>query len=120
MPEKLTIGTRKAFEKNYAFPYEKQQIESEIIYVCNKGSEWARANEVLILRCQEGTWTAYDGEVSADGNILLCRQAVFRCVETDITQPGWHTWQTNELANRDNTGFSIEWQGELKAETRAP
>ena len=49
MPERLTIGTKKAFEGNYAFPYEKRQIDAETIYVCNKGSEWARANEVLIL-----------------------------------------------------------------------
>ena len=50
MPEHLTIGTKTAFEKNYPFPYEKTQIGSETIYVCTKGSEWARKNEVLVLR----------------------------------------------------------------------
>ena len=54
MPERLTIGTRKAFENNYAFPYEKKQIGSETIYVCTKGNEWARSNEVLVLRCEMG------------------------------------------------------------------
>ena len=49
MPERLTIGTKKAFENNYPFPYEKKQIGSETIYVCTKGSEWARTNEVLVL-----------------------------------------------------------------------
>ena len=34
MPERLTIGTKKEFEKNYPFPYEKKQIGSETMYVC--------------------------------------------------------------------------------------
>ena len=46
MPERLTIGTKKAFEKNYAFPYEKKHIGSETIYVCTKGSDRARSNEL--------------------------------------------------------------------------
>ena len=51
MPEHLTIGTQKAFDNNYAFPYKKLQIGSETIYVCTKGSQRARAGEVLVLRC---------------------------------------------------------------------
>ena len=98
MPEPLTMATKKAFEKNYPFPYEKKQIGSETIYVCTKGSEWARRNEVLVLRCERGTWTAFDSAVSADGLTLQCRQPVFRCLATDITQPGWHDWQTNHVA----------------------
>ena len=91
MPERLTIGTKKAFENNYPFAYEKKEIGSETIYVCTKGSEWARTNEVLVLRCEAGIWTAFDSAVSADGLTLQCRQPVFRCLATDITQPGWHT-----------------------------
>ena len=72
MPEHLTIGTKKAFEKNYPFPYEKTQIGSETIYVCTKGSQWARTSEVLVLRCVTGTWTAFDSAVSADGLTLQC------------------------------------------------
>ena len=94
MPEHLTIGTQKAFENNYAFPYQKTQIGSETIYVCTKGSEWARTSEVLVLRCvttqdnSPGTWAAFDSAVSANGSTLQCRQPVFRCLATDITQPG--------------------------------
>ena len=120
MPERLTIGTTKAFEKNYPFPYEKRQIASETIYVCTKGSEWARRNEVLVLRCERGTWTAFDSAVSADGLTLQCRQPVFRCLATDITQPGLHNWQTNYAANPDNAGLEEDWQGALWAETRVP
>ena len=88
MPKHLTIGTQKAFQRNYAFPYEKKQIGSETIYVCTKGSEWARRDEVLVLRCERGTWTAFDSAVSAGGSTLQSRQPVFRCLATDITQPG--------------------------------
>ena len=120
MPERLTIGTKKAFEKNYPFPYEMKQIGSETIYVCTKGSEWARRNEVLVLRCETGTWTAFDSAVSADGLTLQCRQPVFRCLATDITQPGWHKWQTNHAACPNDAGLAVDWHGALWAETRVP
>ena len=120
MPERLTIGTKKAFQKNYPFPYQKKQIGSETIYVCTKGSEWARPNEVLVLRCERGMWTAFDSAVSADGVTLQCRQPVFRCLATDITQPGWHQWQTNYAASPTDACLSVDWQGALWAETRVP
>ena len=126
MPEHLTIGTKKAFEKNYAFPYEKKQIGSETIYVCTKGSQWARTSEVLVLRCvtkqdgSPGTWTAFDSAVSADGSTLQCRQPVFRCLATDITQPGCHKWETNCAADPNDAGPSADWQGARWAETRVP
>ena len=118
MPEHLTIGTKKAFKNGYAYPYELHQIASEPIYVCNKGSEWARPAEFLILRHSPGNWIAFDGSRSADGSTFHCRQAVFRCHE-DITLPGWHERQTNYAANAsDSTGIPPDWQGALWAETR--
>ena len=120
MPERLAIGTQKAFENNYPFPYEKKQIGSETIYVCTKGSEWARGNEVLVLRCESGTWTAFDSAVSANGLTLQRRQAVFCCLETDITQPGWYQWHMNVAAGVNEAGLSVDWQGPLWAETRVP
>ena len=119
LPEHLAIGTLKAFEKNYAFTYEKQQINSEIIYVCDRGSKWARTNEVLVLRCQQGTWTAYDSDVNADGKTHQCRQAVFRCRDgADMAEPGWHCWEINDVASPNDTGVSVDWQTEVWAETR--
>ena len=53
MPEHLTIGTKIAFEKNYPSPYEKKQIGAEPIYVCTKGSQWARTSEVWVLLMRE-------------------------------------------------------------------
>ena len=120
MPEHLTIGTKKAFKNGYAFPYEKKKIGSETVYVCNKGSEWARSDEVLVLRCEGGTWTAYDSAVSADGSTLQCRQPIIRCLATDITQPGMHKWQGNVAADYNEAGRSVDWQGTLWAETRVP
>ena len=120
MPERLIIGTQEAFERDDAFPYEKKQIGSETIYVCNKGSDWARSNEVLVLRCENGTWTAFDGCLSADGSTLLCLQPVFRCLATDITQPGWHEWHINYAASPNDAGLAVDWQGALSAETRVP
>ena len=120
LPETLSIGTTKAFANDYAYPYTKEQIASEIIYMCNKGSEWARPNEVLVLRCENGTWTAYDTDVSPDRTALNCPQAIFRCQGRGITQRGWHTWQINHNASPNGTGSSVDWQGELEAETRVP
>ena len=125
MPEHLTIGTKKAFDNNYPFPYKQRQIGSEQIYVCTKGSQWARTGEVLVLRRgtdvdYPGTWTAFDSDVSADGSTLQCRQPVFRCLATDITQPGWHKWETNYNANANGAGLAVDWQGALWAETRVP
>ena len=126
MPERLIIGTRKAFEKSYPFVYEKKEIGSETIYVCTKGSQWARTSEVLVLRCvtkqdgSPGTWTAFDSAISADGSTLQRRQPVFRCLATDITQPGWHKWETNYAANPNDGGLAVDWQGALWAETRVP
>ena len=120
MPEHLTIGTKKSFQNNYPFPYEKTQIGSETIYVCTKGSQWARTNEVLVLRCVTGTWTAFDSAVSADGLTLQCRQPVCRCLAAGITQPGWHNWQTNYVASPNDAGLEVNWQGALWAEARPP
>mgnify|MGYP003304394295 CR=1 FL=1 len=108
-------------QNNYPYPYEKTQIGSETIYVCTKGSQWARTGEVLVLRCENETWTAFDSAVSADGSTLQCRQPVFRCLATDITQPGWHKWQTNHAASPNNdAGLAVDWQGALWAEIRVP
>ena len=106
--EELTIGTRKTFQNNYAFPYKKQQIGSETVYVCNKGSQWARLGEVLVLRCHGETWTAFDGAVSADGTTLQLRQPVFCCLADDIAQPGAHNWETNYAADPSGTGLSVD------------
>ena len=120
MPEHFRIGTKKAFEENYAYHYEKRQIGLEIIYVCTKGSKWSRKNELLVLRYEAGTWTAYDSDVSANGRTLHCRQPVFQCLDTDITKPGWHQWQTNDAASRNADGLTVDWRGALRAETKVP
>ena len=119
-PECFTIGTQKAFQKNRACSYEQRIIDAETIYVCNQRSRWALADEFLVLRCEHGIWTAYDSALSADKSILQCRQAVFRCRTTNITQEGWHEWETNADADSRGAGVAPNWQGGLLAETRVP
>ena len=55
-----------------------------------------------------------------DGETLQLRQPVFRCLATNITQPGWHNWQTNYAASPNNAGLAVDWHGALCAETRVP
>ena len=107
MPEHITIGTKKAFGNNYAFPYTKTQIVSAVIYVCAEGSQWDRRREVLVLRCVDGTWAAIGSAVSANGSTLQCRQPVFHCIATGLTQPGWNAWETNYDANPNDAGLVV-------------
>ena len=88
--------------------------------MCTKGSQWARTGEKLVLRCVSGTWTAFDRAVRADGSTLHCRHPVFRCHATDITQPGWHEWETNYAASPNDAGLEVDWQGTLCAQNRVP
>ena len=67
-----------------------------------------------------GIWTAFDSVLSADGKTLECRQPVFRSCGADITQPGWHKWQTNDAASPNDASLAVDWQGALSAETRVP
>ena len=120
MPEHLTIGTKEEFEENCALTYKKRQIGSEIIYVCSEGSAWARADEFLVLRCEQNIWTAYDSAFNVLGSTLQCRQPVYRCLDTDMTRAGWHKWQTNRAADATDDGTEPNWQGGLLAETRVP
>ena len=117
MPLQFAIGTRKAFANGYAFPYTQQTIGGETIYVCSKGSDFARADEFLVLRYDAGIWTAWDSVIEGT-ETLRCRQPVFRCDE-DITAPGWHTWSTNYAASRAGDGSAVNWAGKLPAETQA-
>ena len=122
MPDTFRIGTKKAFDSNNSFLYTKKQVGSEILYICTKGSEWARTHEQLVLRydAASAAWTAFDSDVNNNGTTLQCRQAVFRCRGADITQPGWHVWETNYAADRNGDGLNCDWQGQLWAETKVP
>ena len=121
MPDTFQIGTQTAFQNNSAFLYTKKQAGSEILYICGNGSKWARPNEQLVLRYnQNGIWTAFDSDVNQNGTTLQCRQAVFRCIDDDITQPGWHVWEINYAAKKNGDGLYCAWEGQLWAETIVP
>ena len=119
LPEQIVIGTKKAFAGNYPFPYVKREIGEEKIYVCNKGSGFARDGEVLVLRRQMGIWTAFDSSVGDEnGGTLYCRQPVFRCVGENITKPGYYNWETNSRANFEDDASMPNWESGIWAETR--
>ena len=115
LPLLFSIGTKKAFLNNYPFPYTKQRIDDETVYVCTKGSDYANEGEVLVLRYDAGFWTAWDSAVICE--TLTCRQPVFRC-DGDITEAGWHCWAMNQAASKHGDGIAVNWAGELWAETR--
>ena len=88
MPERFRIGTATAFEKEYAFVYEKKLINEEIIYFCSTGSKWARPDEFLMLRFEEGTWTAYDTAFLAHGKIIPVKRSSVAMEQTLHSQDG--------------------------------
>ena len=52
-------------------------------------------------------------------------EPVFRCLATNITQPGWHNWETNNwetnyAASPDDAGLAADWHGGLSAEMWLP
>ena len=118
MPQRFTIGTQAAFNNNDAYLYEKQELASETIYVCEKGSNYKREGEKLVLRREGDTWTAYDCVFSDDGKIQKWRQAVFRCKGDNITKPGSYVWETNSNADPGNESSEEKWGGHLLAETK--
>ena len=63
MPEFFSIGTEKAYQRGYEYPYRKQHIDMETVYVCNRGSDTARDGEFLVLRQEPDGWVAYDSSL---------------------------------------------------------
>ena len=118
-PRTLRIGTKSAFRNGDEFTYEKVEIDGETVYVCDKGSQHARPDEVLVLRLEMGTWTAYDTALVGVGQkTYQCRQAVFRCKNNNITKAGWYPWESNWCISKTGDGFAEEWHPGLEAETR--
>ena len=104
--------------------YDLFTINGEAFYVCDKGSDYSRDGERLILRYDvfpdgSTSWTAYDGGLVQDGSQFGCRQAVFRIQNEKKTYPGTYNWDMNVKANARNGGSDTpEWDGPLKAETK--
>ena len=120
-PYKITIGTRRAYEKNYFWLYERMTVNGEQCYVADKGSDYSRGSELMVLRreCFRGDdgemiiWTAYDAFRNPDRSVTL-RQAVFRAINQHIQQPGWYQWQQNGQAAPHNNGQPDAWDEKFK------
>ena len=111
MPESFCIGTKRAYARGYEYPYKKQKIDMETVYVCTKGSDNARENEVLVLRREEDGWIAYDSSIT--GNVLRCRQGAFRSRDENIAKQGYHQWEMNRSANKRQEVDDPDWFGNL-------
>ena len=67
MPYQLLIGTQKDIHTNNAYVYTKQVIGSVTIYLCDKGSQYSRPGEILLLRKEDdGSWVAWDSDLTAN------------------------------------------------------
>ena len=119
LPQSFSIGTKRAYDRGYEYPYKKQKIDMETVYVCNKGSDNAQDNEVLVLRRKSDCWIAYDSLVT--DNELECRRQVFRSFDDKITKEGVHKWQMNKsLNNKGREVHEPDWFGELRCFTKVP
>ena len=94
-----------SFGKNEYVSFEFIKIENnlEIMYVCNRGSNWARTHEQMLLTLTQGSWIVYDSARLADNITIHCRQAVFHCDEENITERGWYMWRWNVRADETKT-----------------
>ena len=111
LPERFTIGTKRAYRKGYEYSNKKQRIGEETVYLCTTGSEYSCKDEVLVLRREKNAWIAYDSSVT--GNELTCRQKVFRSRDAKITKQGYHEWEMNKSANKGPQVHEPEWFGSL-------
>ena len=114
--DRLTIETKNAFKNNYAYQFQRRAW----MYVCSKGSQWARPDEVLVSLPHDGVWIAFDASLRSDGRTYYCCQPIFRCLNEDVTLPGDHVWQTNQAVSENGNGLAARWDGELWAQTRVP
>ena len=115
MPEYFSIGTKRAYERGYEYPYRKQIINMQTVYVCNRRSESGRVNEFLLLVREPDAWVACDAK--RVGDKLTMRQRIFRSRD-DITKAGYHIWQINKSATQEQEFDDPVWGGSLMCLTQ--
>ena len=79
LPERLIIRMPRDFGNQYVsfeFIKIKNKNSLEIIYESERGSNWARTSEGMVLTLTEGKWTVYDGAMLVDKMIFF---AVKQC-----------------------------------------
>ena len=116
LPPFLTIGTEERSEKKNAYDYQRRDLDSGTVYICEKKNEWCHGTEVLVLKHEDGAWIAYAADITDMKNIQY-RQGVWCCREDDITKKGRYEWQKNRNAGAD-VGVEAIWEGSLWCETR--
>ena len=122
LPERLIIQMPRELGNEYVFIKINDENSLEIIYESERGSNWARTSEGMVLTKTEGKWTVYDSAMLVDEMTIFCRQAVF-VADGNITEEGWKTWRYNLGAdgNQNNGDYREDWSSRhFWAETKVP
>ena len=117
MPEIFSIGTKTAYARKYQYDYKRETIDGKTVYVCKRGSDFSKDDEMLVL-CQDAEgWTAYDSSLNGNGDTLITRQKVFRSDDQFIYKEGTHVWEMNKKVSTNDTVDDPEWYGRLECIT---
>ena len=111
LPHDFLMVSTSAFGEGNASHYKKHCLEvkslstTEMVYIGDKGSEHSRVGEVLVLRCYQGVWTAWDSSLGPNGQKWNCRQAAFRLSKRNeqssvFPRPGEYVWDVNSGASK--------------------
>ena len=125
MPQRIAIGTVKAFRNGYDYRYEKHIMSghgSRCLYVCDTPTETGLPGEKIFIISDGEYWYACEGTVEA-GRFDV-RQACFR-TKASFWEADWHAWEINGSRHdqpgrqyADGQWTSGSWSGELQCETR--
>ena len=117
-PERLWIGTPKAYANAYPFPY----VNIDGFFVCStQTTENGRDGEIMaILPFEEGSeiwYVAWEGKMA--GGQFVPRQACFRTTD-NFWETGWHKWESNQRVCKHHQVPDPEWGSEwsLTCETK--
>ncbi len=117
-PERLWIGTSKAYANAYPYPY----VNIDGFFVCStQTTENGWDNEIMaILPFRTGSeiwYVAWEGKMA--GGQFVPRQACFRTTD-DFWETGWHKWESNPRVCKDNQVPDPEWDSKwsLECETK--
>jgi hypothetical protein len=109
LPEALTIGNKLAYDNHTSFAY----VLVHGMYVCDSQTpDSGQDGEIIVIDAWEGGWfEAKLGKMVA--HVFVPRQACFR-TQTDFWKPGWHEWQVNKSACKQDQPPEPEWDLDWK------
>jgi hypothetical protein len=112
LPEALTIGNKRAYDNHTSFAY----VLVHGMYVCDSQTpDSGQDGEILVLSLTrpptDGWFEAKLGKMLA--HVFFPRQACFR-TQAEFWKPGWHEWQVNKSACKEDQPPEPEWDLDWK------